>query len=149
MPSCLQSPTPHMCLQPIAVRTDLAIMDVHQLSVFVINCRLSCCIWWVMALSGCKLVWEILRYLGWQTVLVSGQVEQWGALFPAEWREHRRPCSQLHPFRSSFISSKHPNLTKTYIICPHQVVFGVATLLCVRTIFNNILESVGPDMDPS
>ena len=24
-----------------------------------------------------------------------------------------------------------------------QVVFGVATLLCVRTIFNNILESVG------
>ena len=22
--------------------------------------------------------------------------------------------------------------------------FGVATLLCVRTIFNNILESVGP-----
>ena len=28
-------------------------------------------------------------------------------------------------------------------VLPEQVLFGVATLLCVRTIFNNILESVG------
>ena len=117
-----------MCLLPLAVRTELAILDKQQSYIFLINWRQLHCIF--VSFFVQKKIWL---------------QEEWGALFPAGWHGHRRPSFLLPPFRfSSITNSQRGSLIKPKSQSfPCQVLFGVATLLCVRTIFNNILESVG------
>ena len=52
LPSCLQSPTPHMCLQPLVVGPELTIMDADPLSVFPSN-NIGC----ISVFEECDIIW--------------------------------------------------------------------------------------------
>ena len=88
-----------MCLLPLAVRTELAILDKQQSYIFLINWRQLHCIF--VSFFVQKKIWL---------------QEEWGALFPAGWHGHRRPSFLLPPFRFSSITNSqrgsllYPNL---------------------------------------
>ena len=136
-----------MCLQPIrAARTELAISDAYcasmiaitrnQLSVRqhlmtdVIYMKQTCFFLYLCINCGCNA--ETMR-----CTLPNGVTRAQAAVFSV--------AAFQVPIHLLAITSSDTLMIPLY--SPHtflqQVVFGVATLLCVRTIFNNILESVG------
>ena len=87
-----------MCLQPIrAARTELAISDAYCASMIAIT-RNQLSVRQHLMTDVIYMKQTCFFYI--YVLTVVAMQRQWGALFPTEWREHKRPCSQLQPFRS-------------------------------------------------